>query len=75
MHFRSLWRKGREWVGGNETGGGINWESSAVVQVRGEESLNQVAPSKWGRELSERKIQEQLTPHQLWESQGARRDE
>lgn len=46
VHFRSLWRKGEEWVGENETEGGIDWESSAVVQVRGDENLSQVAASK-----------------------------
>lgn len=35
VHFRSLWRKSGKWIGGNETGGGTDWESSAVVQVRG----------------------------------------
>lgn len=46
VHFRSLWRKGEEWIRENETEGDVDWESSAAVQVRGDESLSQVAASK-----------------------------
>lgn len=41
VYFRSGWRRGRKWIGGNETGGGTDCESPAVVQVRGDESLSQ----------------------------------
>lgn len=46
VHCRSQWRKDGKWIGGNETGGGTDWESSAVVQVRGDESMSQVAASE-----------------------------